>query len=111
MSQDLPTAQNHFDFCRFELDIETLIEAPDQRIVTFIRRTADRVFRDDDPVAIIDRCKSGRQHTHIGLRSGDDERVDLASAKMLMEVWAAESRIDGLVKYGRRGCISSEIGQ
>jgi hypothetical protein len=36
MSQDLPSTQNFLDFCRFELNVETLIEQPNQRIVTFI---------------------------------------------------------------------------
>jgi len=58
MSQDLPSAQNYFNFCRFELNVETLIEQPNQRIVTFIRGAADRVLSNDDPVAIIDRSKN-----------------------------------------------------
>jgi hypothetical protein len=35
MSQDPPSTQNYFNFCRFELDVETPIEQPNQRIVTF----------------------------------------------------------------------------
>jgi hypothetical protein len=58
MSQDLPSTQNYFNVCRFELDVETSIKQPNQRIVTFIRGTAYRVLRNDDPIAIIDRCKN-----------------------------------------------------
>ena len=111
MSQDLPSTQNCFNFCRFELDVETLIEQPNQRIVALIRRTADGVLCNDDPVAIIDRGKNGGQHAHIGLRTGNNERVDLALSKMMMELWVAESGIDSLVKYDRRGRISSERRQ
>ena len=52
------------------------------------------------PLAIIDRCKNRGQHAHIGLRPGNEERVDLALSKMLMELRVAESGINGLVKYG-----------
>ena len=110
MSQDLPGTQNCFNFCRFELDVETLIEQPNQRIVALIRRTADGVLCNDDPVAIIDRGKNGGQHAYIGLRTGNDERVDLALSKMLMELRVAKSGIDSLVKYDRRGGVSSEAG-
>jgi hypothetical protein len=111
MSQDLPSTQNYFNFCRFELNVETLIEQPNQRIMTLIRRTADRVLCNDDPVAIIDRGKNGGQQAHIGLRTGNNERVDLALSKMVMELWVAESGIDSLVKYDRRRRISSERRQ
>jgi hypothetical protein len=52
------------------------------------------------PLAIIDRCKNRGQHAHIGLRPGNEERVDLALSKMLVEPRVAESGINGLVKYG-----------
>jgi hypothetical protein len=105
MSQDLPSAQNYFNFCRFELNVETLIESP------INQGTADRVLRDDDPLAKIDPCNSGGHHEHIGLRSGNDERVDLATAKMLVELWVAESGTNDLIEYGRRRRISSENRQ
>ena len=49
-----------------------------------------------------------RWHLDIGHAN---ERVDLASSKMLMELRVAESGVHGLVKYARRRRISSERRQ
>ena len=44
-------------------------------VMSFVKRTAQRVFDNDDPQAKIDGIEYGREHAHIGFRSGDNERA------------------------------------
>jgi len=72
-----------------------------QHFVTFVRRAAYRVAHDDDAVTDINRVQYRCQHTNIGLRSGDYQRVGLALAQMLSQLGFGEGGIACLVDDGR----------
>lgn len=48
-----------------------------QRVMTGVRRRAQRVLHDHDAEAEIDRIQHRRQHADVGLRPGDDDGADL----------------------------------
>ena len=75
---------------------------PHQHVVTIVRRATHRVAHDDHAVADINRIQYRCQHTNIGLRSRDNQRVRLALVQMLDQPRFGEGRIACFVNDGRR---------
>jgi len=75
---------------------------PHQHIVPFVRGAVYCVTHDDNAIANIDRVQHGRQHTNIGLRSREDQRVCLALAQVLDQPGFGEGGIACFVDK-RRG--------
>ena len=75
---------------------------PHQHIVPFVRGAVYCVTHDDNAIANIDRVQHGRQHTNMGLRSRDDQRVCLALAQVLDQPGFGEGGIACFVDK-RRG--------
>lgn len=73
-----PVRKNCLHLDGLDLLRETLVIDGEQRVVSCIRRTSQRVGDENDTIAEIDRSKHRRHNTHIGFTAGDDQRVDLA---------------------------------
>ena len=80
------------------------MKEPEQEYVMgVVGGAADRVLRQHQAIAAVDRGEGGGQHADIGLAAGQDERVDRAGAKPLTEPRRGEGGIAVLVEdQGRR---------
>lgn len=78
-----------------------------EHLVPFVRRAAYRVADDNDAIANIHRIEDRRQHTDIGLRSRDNERVRPTVTQVAGQPGFGEGGIARLVDSCRRWAAAS----
>jgi len=87
----------HFDLLRVALMVKL-----HQRIVTCIRRAADPIPDDDDPISEINCSEDGGKYADVRFRSADNEAVGFSRAEVREEVGLSEGGIAGFINHGGR---------
>ncbi|AHY49479.1 hypothetical protein BJS_02318 [Bradyrhizobium japonicum SEMIA 5079] len=59
----------------------------------FVSRTAQCVSDKNDAVSPVDGAEHGGQHADIGLAAGDDDRINMSRAQLLVKIASCPRRV------------------